>query len=114
MWTLAGMLLLNSRQTAFRWLVVLCSSLLLTACGSASATRPVLAERCMQIGGPRESTVSVLSPEDGFLRLRIEERGVSVIATLDGDPSSAAESPVERLGTIQLMAQTEARASVIR
>ena len=60
----------------------------------------------MQIGGPRESTVSVLSPEDGFLRLRIQERGVSVIATLDGDSSSATESPVERLGTIQLVAQT--------
>jgi CHAT domain-containing protein len=61
----------------------------------------------MQVGGPRESTVSVLSPEDGFLRLRIEERGVSVIATLDGDTSSATESPVDRLGTILFVAHAD-------
>ena len=101
------MLLLNSRQTAFRWLVVLCSSLLLTACGSIEATRPVLSERCMQVGGARESTVSVVSPEAGFLRLRIEERGISVVASLDADKATTAASPVERLGSIRLVTPTK-------
>lgn len=48
----------------------------------------------------------MLSPDDGILRFRIEERGVSVVATLDADPGSAAESPVERLGTIRLVTPT--------
>jgi CHAT domain-containing protein/tetratricopeptide (TPR) repeat protein len=62
----------------------------------------------MQVGGyHHESTVSILSPDAGILRLRIEERGISVVATLDGDPGSAAESPVERLGTLQLVAHTQ-------
>jgi CHAT domain-containing protein/tetratricopeptide (TPR) repeat protein len=39
--------------------------------------------------------------------MRIEERGVSVVATLDGDPSSDASSPVERFGAIALVAKTE-------
>jgi hypothetical protein len=107
MWTLAGKLLLNLRQISFWWLAVLCSSLLLTACGSGNATRPVLAERCMQVGGTHESTVSVLSPEEGSLRIRIQERGVSVIATLDADAASAGESPVERLGSIRLVTPTK-------
>ena len=101
------MLLLNLRQTAFCWLVVLCSSLLLTACGSTEATRPVLTERCMQVSGARESTVGMVSPEAGMLRVGIEERGISVIATLDGDRASAAESPVERLGSIRMTTPTK-------
>jgi CHAT domain-containing protein/tetratricopeptide (TPR) repeat protein len=62
----------------------------------------------MQVGGGHHaSNLSILSPDAGTLRLRIEERGVSVVATLDADPASAAESPVERLGTIQLVAYTQ-------
>lgn len=58
----------------------------------------------MQVGGSRESTVSVQAPDDGTLRFQIQERGISVVASLDGDSGSAAESPVERLGTIELVA----------
>jgi CHAT domain-containing protein len=105
--TLAGKLLLTLRQIALCWLAVLCPSLLLTACGSTDAIRPVLTERCMQVSGARESTLSVMSPEAGLLSLRIEERGISVIATLDADEASAAESPVERLGSIRLVTPTK-------
>jgi len=107
MWTLAGTLKPTFRQTSLCWLAILFLALLLTGCGSGSTTRPVLAKRCMQVDGHHESKLSVLSPDAGTLRLRIEERGVSVIATLDEDPGSAAESPVERLGTIQFVAHTQ-------
>ena len=85
------------------WLVALFPSLLLTGCGSSTATRPVLAQTCMQVGGSRESTVRVQAPDDGTLRFQIQERGISVVASLDGDSGTAGESPVERLGTIELV-----------
>ena len=86
------------------WLVALLPSLLLTGCGSSVATSPVLAETCLQIGGSRANAVRVQAPDDGTLRLRIQEHGISVIADLDGDNATAGESPVERLGTIELVA----------
>ncbi len=89
------------------WLVALFPSLLLTGCGSSTATRPVLAETCMPVGGSRVSTVHIHAPDNGTLRFRIQERGISVVATLDGDSATAAESPVERLGTIELVAPTQ-------
>jgi hypothetical protein len=108
MWTLAGTHRPTLRQIHLCWLAALFLALLLTGCGSDSATRPVLAEQCLQVGGDRhESNVSILSPDAGTLRIRVEERGISVVATLDADPSSAAESPVERLGSIQLAANTQ-------
>src|SRR5882724_11506606 len=107
MWTIAGTPRLTFRQTPLCWLVFLFLTLLLTGCGSDSTTRPVLAQRCMQVSGHHESSVSILSPDEGTLRLRVEERGISVVVTLDEDPSSAAESPVERLGTIDLVTYTQ-------
>jgi len=74
---------LTLRQNSVRWLVAFVPALLLTGCGSGSTTRPVLAERCMQLSGARESKVSLVSPEDGFLRVTVQERGISVIATLE-------------------------------
>ncbi len=58
------------------------------------------------MGGAHASKVIVVSPGEGFLRLRVEERGVSIAASADADPGSTAESPVERLGTIQLVEYT--------
>jgi len=94
----------NLRPSHTCWLVALLPSLLLTGCGSSIATSPVLADTCMQVGGSRESTVRVQAPDDGTLRLRIQEHGISVVASLDGDSGTAGESPVERLGTIELVA----------
>lgn len=106
MWTLAGTARLTLRPIIFRWLALPALGLLLVGCGPDGLARPVLAEHCAQIGGAHESKISLTSPDEGVLRLRVEERGVSAIATLDADPASAAESPVERLGTIQLVTQT--------
>jgi CHAT domain-containing protein len=106
MWTPAGTL--NLRQYAAGGLVLLLLSLLLLGCGSGrSITRAVLAGHCMRIDGHHESNVSLQSPDAGWLHLRIEERGISVVATLDADPQTAAESPVERLGTIDLVKYTQ-------
>ena len=107
MWTLAGTLQLTFRQTALFWPAVLFLTLLLTGCGSGSTTRPVLAEQCMQVGGPEESTLGIVSPGAGVLSLSIEERGISLIASMDADVRSAAESPVKRLGTIRLVTDTQ-------
>src|ERR1700730_13993988 len=102
MWTLAGTSRSIRRRTALCWLAVLFLSLLLAACDSHSIlTRPVLSQSCAQVGGAHAGKVIVVSPDEGFLRVRIEERGVSVAASIDANPGSTAESPVERLGTIQ-------------
>jgi CHAT domain-containing protein len=89
------------------WLVALIPSLLLTGCGSSTGTRPVLGQTCMQVGGSREGTVHVQAPDDGTLRFQIQEHGISVVATRDGNTGTAGESPVERLGTIELVAPTK-------
>jgi len=95
MWTLAGSL------------AVLSLASLLTGCGSSErAPRPILAAQCMQIDGHHVSTLRVSSPGEGMLRVQVEERGVSVIASLGEDSSEAADSPVDRLGTIRLLASS--------
>jgi len=95
------------RSTYSYWLVALLPSLLLTGCGSGTPTRAALAQTCMQVGGARESTVSVRAPDDGTLHVRIQEHGISLSASLDGDAESAGESPVERLGTLELVTRTK-------
>src|SRR3569832_1310455 len=99
--------MLTLRHIHFCWLVVLFLSLLLTGCGSSAATRPVLARTCMQVGGARGSTLNVQAPDAGTLRFQIQERGISVVATLDGDTVTAGESPVVRLGTIYFVARAK-------
>jgi hypothetical protein len=102
MWTPASTPRFRQAGSSGRFTVLVLLALLLSACGSGGViqTRSVLAEQCLAVSGHHESSLSVLSPEEGFLRLRIVERGVSIVATLDANPGSAAESPVERLGTI--------------
>jgi CHAT domain-containing protein len=107
MWKLAGTPRSIGRRTSLCWLAVPFLSLLLAACDShSSLTRPVLSQSCAQVGGAHASKVIVVSPGEGFLSLRVEERGVSVAASVDADPGSVAESPVERLGAIQLVQYT--------
>jgi CHAT domain-containing protein len=81
--------------------------LLLAACGSGTIIpRQVLSTTCRPVGGPRATTVNIASPDAGLLRIKIAERGVSVIVSLDDDLASAAASPVERAGTIVLVTPT--------
>src|SRR5581483_5071918 len=93
-------------KTAHGGLLISLLAFLLSGCGSGSATQPVLAAQCMQIGGSHDSEFTVTSPGDGVLRINIDERGISVVTSLADDPQSAAESPVERLGSIQLVSET--------
>ncbi|MBV9913296.1 MAG: hypothetical protein JOZ93_11990, partial [Sinobacteraceae bacterium] len=44
-----------------------------------------------------------MAPATGTLRFTVEERGVSLVASTDGDARSAAESPVARLGSMVLV-----------
>jgi CHAT domain-containing protein len=108
MWTPASTPRSRQAGPRGRFTVIVLLALLLSACGSGGVTqtRSVLSEQCQAVSGRHESSLSVLSPEEGFLRLQIVERGVSIVATLDANPGSAAESPVERLGTIHLIAHT--------
>ncbi len=104
--TLAGTLPPSLRQALRSWLAAPVLVLQLTACGSASAPVPVISEQCLQAGAPFENAISVVSPGDGLLRVGVEERGISLLVTLDNDPDSAAESPIERLGTLRLVSDT--------
>lgn len=58
----------------------------------------------MQVGGSHSKTVSVPVPEDGVIGFRIQELGISITATLDADEATTAETPVERLGSILMVA----------
>ncbi|MGH8140217.1 MAG: CHAT domain-containing protein [Steroidobacteraceae bacterium] len=101
--TPAGTLRLSPSQGACGWLAVLASCLLLTACGSKASSQNILLRTCRPVGGTVEASWDIAAPSAGVLDIRIEERGVSVIATLDHDPATAAASPVERFGTIVLV-----------
>jgi len=68
------------------------------------ATRPVLALSCLQVSGTHPTTVSVRAPADGVLGFQIQELGISIAATLDADAATTAETPVERLGSIFMVA----------
>lgn len=99
----AGTLRLELIRTIRGGLAVLACSLLLAACGSQLAPREVFPRTCRPVGGRVEATLSIPSANPGTLSIRVEERGVSVSATLDRDAASAATSPVERFGTIVLL-----------
>ncbi|MGH8151080.1 MAG: CHAT domain-containing protein, partial [Steroidobacteraceae bacterium] len=95
--------------------------LLLAACSRAPAVRVILAEQCMGIGGARQSMqIALRSPGAGLLSVEVRERGISVVAALDGggapthdgdgtpahrlsSPAQEAASPIDRLGTITLV-----------
>src|SRR5262249_54833536 len=105
MWTPAGTP--TARQPARGGFVPLSLGVLLVGGGSPRTTHPRLSRQWLPARGPHESNPERASPPAGIPRLPSAGRAISVIATLDGDPESAAESPVERLGTIQLVAHTQ-------
>ncbi|MDB6043353.1 MAG: hypothetical protein JWM63_1904 [Gammaproteobacteria bacterium] len=53
--------------------------------------------------------LNITAPADGTLRIHLEERGISTVATLDDDSTTASASPVDRFGTIVLTAVTGRR-----
>jgi CHAT domain-containing protein/tetratricopeptide (TPR) repeat protein len=89
----------------------LCSVLLAAACTPALAAQshrlyPVLARQCSPIAGAQEVALNITAPAAGTLRIEIQERGISTVATLDDDPKTASASPIERFGTLVLTAET--------
>ena len=87
---------------SWKWLGIAVASGVLAACSQSVAPQQVLARQCSPIGGPREAVLSLAAPAAGTLRIAVEERGVSTVATLDDKVGTAAASPVERFGTIVL------------
>jgi len=80
--------------------------LALAGCHQVEAPREVLSGRCLSVGNGRDGVVNIIAPADGVLRIRVEERGISVTATLDGDPKTTTASPTERVGTLVLTTST--------
>lgn len=79
---------------------------LLSGCARKANVQPVLAERCLQLGGQRqEITVPVPVRTAGLLHVAIRERGISAAAEFTGRGANRrAESPIDRLATIDLTA----------
>ena len=97
-----GMHRLAPGHAARGWLGIALASGVVTACSQSVAPQQVLARQCSPLGGPEEAVLSVVAPAAGILRIAVEERGISTVATLDDKAETASASPVERFGTIVL------------
>ena len=95
-----------------RWLSVALCAALSCACEPALAAKariqPVVARGCLVIDSSHAVAVNLTTPADGLLRVEVEERGISTVSFLhDGahaTAASAAASPIDRLGTVVLVA----------
>jgi CHAT domain-containing protein/tetratricopeptide (TPR) repeat protein len=105
--TFAGTLRLLTTVAARGWLPVALCTLFIAGCSRGSAPLQLLATQCLPISAGQDGNVIIVSPDAGKLLVRIEERGVSVVAALAGDPDSDASSPLERFGAIAVVARTE-------
>jgi CHAT domain-containing protein/tetratricopeptide (TPR) repeat protein len=109
MGTLAGTLRLRIAEIKSRRISLVlacCIAPGLAACQSAEPAQQPFAAQCLPVSHKADGTFAVRSTGTGTLRVGIEERGVSLVATLDDDPATAATSPVERLGTIVLVSSS--------
>jgi CHAT domain-containing protein len=105
--TFAGTLRLLTTVAAQGWLPVALFTVCIAGCSRGSAPLQLLAAQCLPISAGQDGNAIVVSPDAGELLVRIEERGVSVVAALAGEPDSDASSPLERFGSIALVAKTE-------
>jgi hypothetical protein len=90
--------------------LVCCVLAVASLCGCQThhgVTQPVLSKRCAS-GRGQPPDLIVVAPAQGTLRFTVEQRGVALVATSDGDSRSAAESPIARLGSIVLIVPTRA------
>src|SRR2546423_1125821 len=83
-----------------------CLAALLAGCGSHPAPQAVLTARCMPISGAAPVELRVTPPARGPLRVAVEQRGISVVATLASGGAGkqgwtlSASSPIERFGVM--------------
>ena len=79
--------------------------LYLAGCGTqANSTTTPLLQRCLHVAGQGEAVLTIATAQPGRLLVTLQERGLSVSAHLDA--SAEAASPVARIGTIELLANT--------
>jgi len=79
--------------------------LYLAGCGTqANSTTAPLLQRCLHVAGQGEAVLTIATAQPGRLLVTLQERGLSVSAHLDA--SAEAASPVARIGTIELLANT--------
>ena len=62
----------------------------------------VLSRSCRGIDSSHAIAVHLTSPSDGFLRIEVQERGISTVSFLNDAAASASASPIDRLGTVVL------------
>jgi CHAT domain-containing protein len=86
-------------------LALLCAGKL-TPAHSASrvAVQLVMTYHCLAIDSSQPVVLQLASPDDGLLRVELEERGISTVSLLNDDAASASASPIDRLGTVVLAA----------
>ncbi|HEY6927030.1 MAG TPA: hypothetical protein VI653_26370, partial [Steroidobacteraceae bacterium] len=89
---------------------IACCLALLGACrpipgNVAAAARTVLARQCLAIDSSRAVVLQLASPDDGLLRVELEEHGISTVSLLNDDEATASGSPIDRLGTVVLAAK---------
>lgn len=72
---------------------------------SAAAARSVLAHQCLAIDSSRAVVLQLASPDDGLLRVELEEHGISTVSLLNDDEATASAAPIDRLGTVVLAAK---------
>jgi len=70
-----------------------------------AAAQSVLARECLAIDSSHAVVLQLASPDDGLLRVELEERGISTVSLLNDDAASSSASPIDRLGTVVLAAK---------
>jgi CHAT domain-containing protein len=108
----------GSRAGECRWWVIITLCGVLFAVGeSASAAearlQSVLPRNCVPIDASHDVTLPLTSPADGTLLVEIEERGISTVSVLNDEAASASASPIERLGTVVLIANAHRSARAV-
>jgi len=71
----------------------------------APAPQLVVAHHCLAIDSSHAVVLQLTSPDDGLLRVEVEEHGISTVSLLNDDLGSSSASPIDRLGTVVLSAK---------
>jgi hypothetical protein len=84
---------------------------LLSGCGSSTGVEHAVVTDCLEIGGAETITRAIEAPEDGLLHVEVRERGVTAqaIAIRHDDSAETASSAVDRMGSINLVAEVARR-----
>ena len=99
------------------WVTITLCGVLFAVGESARAAearlQSVLPRNCLPIDASHDVTLPLTSPADGTLLVEIEERGISTVSVLNDVAASASASPIERLGTVVLIANARRSARAV-